>query len=475
MKPEKDNIKDIFSSKLKGFEPELPASLWERIDADLSPQEPVIQNIQAKTASIYKYVAWIASAAAVILAVLLLLPEKTDHGGLADSGKDAKNIQQKEQDIPIIKEDKADKQVAEAINKVEIKPTPVPLSRSNKSFASSTHQSQPVTRPIIDPIQIEKDLEEAFREDKNVIIPMDNAPVMAEKVDSASKEETSQKIADASTPEKKLDKPKDEDALEKELAEKIAAFEEEGRKTENLLVYNADNIKNKDTESLSNGFELGVAGSGGFSKSKEIQNQTRLASADYAHVSNGMESNDLKVNSVKEQQMKLNHNHPISFGVSVSKKINDRVSLESGVVYTYLYSKVKSLNNSDYELKDSQYFHYLGIPLNVNYKFAEWNKLRFYVSAGGMIQKDFYGRMRTSENVDGLLNSATVYTKNISQKNPQFSLNGSVGLSYPVYKKMSVYANTGASYYFDTNNKYETIYSDKRWLFNLNLGIKFEF
>ena len=76
---------------------------------------------------------------------------------------------------------------------------------------------------------------------------------------------------------------------------------------------------------------------------------------------------------------------PISFGITVRKALNNRIALESGLVYTYLYTK---LNQSRMiSGRATLGLHYLGIPVNLVINLwdnPDWN---VYVSGGGMIEK----------------------------------------------------------------------------------------
>lgn len=86
----------------------------------------------------------------------------------------------------------------------------------------------------------------------------------------------------------------------------------------------------------------------------------------------------------------FDHWMPISAGITVSKTLPKNWELESGLVYTYLYSKYSSTNGNG-----SQELHYLGIPLNVVYRFARIKRLSFYAAAGGQV--DFYLTDRPTE------------------------------------------------------------------------------
>lgn len=173
----------------------------------------------------------------------------------------------------------------------------------------------------------------------------------------------------------------------------------------------------------------------------------------------------------------LEHAQPFSVGITVSKNIIDRLSIETGLVYTYLHSKAKN-TSSDFQNKETQHFHYLGIPLNFNYELLNFGGLGVYASLGGMAEKDISGEHRNAgEMVSSELNTSAqgVVTRKISQKNPQFSVNAGLGVTYPIYGGFNLYGKVGGSYYFDAKNDYKTIYSDKKIVLDLNAGIRFDF
>jgi len=123
-------------------------------------------------------------------------------------------------------------------------------------------------------------------------------------------------------------------------------------------------------------------------------------------------------------------------------------------------------------------FHYLGIPLNVNYTVLSVNKLNLYVTGGAMIEKDIYGKIKyNDEKKLPTLNSGFTNesSSKIKQKNPQFSLAGGLGVMYPLYDRAKLFGKMGGRYYIDTNNEYKTYYSDEKFGLDIQLGIKFNF
>ena len=134
----------------------------------------------------------------------------------------------------------------------------------------------------------------------------------------------------------------------------------------------------------------------------------------------------------------MEHNQPISFGITLSKELIDGLSIESGLVYSYLYSKVRNASSSLDE-RESQHLHYIGVPLSVNYTVFSFNKLNLYASVGGMIEKDVCGNRKklSEEETIGNGQSLKREVEPISQRNPQLSLNVG-GTLLPVIQPVKV-------------------------------------
>lgn len=447
MKPNKDHIKDIFASKLKGFEPELPASLWEKIESDLP-----IQNIPQKAPTrtmVYKVLSWTAAAAAIALAVLYFIPQEHN-----DSKSIARLIvnNPREATQPLTQFKSESKQ--EISNETAISKK---VQSSSSLLAEAKTEIKTIAKTKVSPLN--ETIPNKTATERIEVNASSTTPILAKKDDKASTEDPT---------EKENLQPIYSD-LEKDLQDRIAAFEAEGEKAKNILADNNINSKPKRTEEKSKGLEVGIGGGSALSKSNDITNGGAYpAKASY----DGLSSNTM---SLRRATLKMEHNQPISFGLAINKKITNRISIETGVIYTYVSARIKLADQSDYNQNDLQFFHYFGIPLSINYKFAEWKKLEFYTSVGGVIQKDFYGRINSDSSIDDLLNTEHSSKRNISQERPQFSATGLLGLSYPLYRKLSVYSSFGGAYFFDAGNQYETIYSDRKWLFNLNMGLKFGF
>lgn len=184
-----------------------------------------------------------------------------------------------------------------------------------------------------------------------------------------------------------------------------------------------------------------------------------------------------QANNFRDNIAEMEHDQPISFGVTISKSIAHNLSVETGLIYSYLYSKSKNTSNT-LQNKQTQSLHYLGVPLNLNYQLFSLKDLNVYVSLGGMIEKDVYGKFReegVGQTLDDQSKSVVIIDEKITQRNPQLSVNTGLGLSYPIYKDLKLYGKIGGAYYFDAKNEFKTIYSDRKIVMDLSLGLRYEF
>ena len=163
------------------------------------------------------------------------------------------------------------------------------------------------------------------------------------------------------------------------------------------------------------------------------------------------------------------HKLPIKLGVSFRYHFTDRLSLESGINYTYLGAELTSGTNKHYYVTE-QNMQYLGVPLNLSYDVWKNRRWNLYATVGGAIDKCIRGRSET----EYFLNNKKVSTEkeSIMEKPVQFSVNGAVGAQLNLLSRVGLYAEPGVVYYFDNGSPIETIYKDKPFNFNFKLGLR---
>ncbi|MDR0796315.1 MAG: PorT family protein [Tannerella sp.] len=187
-----------------------------------------------------------------------------------------------------------------------------------------------------------------------------------------------------------------------------------------------------------------------------------------ANISN--EVSAVHAESIPKVNMK--HKQPISFGLGIGYALNNRWSIQSGLVYTMLSSEWET--ELVYQGKSKQQLHFIGIPLGISYTIAEWNKFRFYATAGGMAEWNLGGHIKTNYYY---IEDETFKPEkeSVRMKEMQWSVHANVGVNYPVIKFLNAYVEGGANYYFDNKSSIETIRSDKPFHVSLHAGLRFGF
>ena len=177
--------------------------------------------------------------------------------------------------------------------------------------------------------------------------------------------------------------------------------------------------------------------------------------------------------AIKEASPKtdIQHHTPISFGVSVSRQLSTRFYLQTGLNYSYLRSEWST--NGTYHTETDQRLHFLGLPLSIAYRIAEWNRFLFYASAGGMAEVNVAGKRQSQLFSDEI--SIVKQTEHIRMKEWLWSVNGKVGVSYPIIRFVSAFGEVSANYYFDNGSTIETIHSEKPFTIGFNMGFRLGF
>lgn len=420
---ENDKIKDLFSSKLNDFEPEVPASIWGGLDQLLSDQ-PVQAPTDASSASASSTSSASSASgagftAAKVVGIVL--------GAAVAASVAVVVVVNQNETVELSKEHIAvldEQQIDSAQSLVDSTPSEIiPLltdliepSRVSVPKSEEVHEIEEVKRVKTENLSIETSLLSARgMTSKNMFIsPLLFSDPLSTKVDEG-------------------------------LSLAFAA---------NANVLNGDGYQR---------------GGGSLLFSSDLRSSEFISVLD-------------KENS----EYDLDHKQPLSFNLLIGKKLTPRLSIETGLVYTHLSSKITS--KSIYAISEVQTFNYLGIPINLNYRFLTLDKANLYISVGVLARKDIEGSYTSSLNLpktsrqilegelDGIYFKEPYYLKtNISQSNPQFSLHSTLGISYPLYRNLYIYGTAGGAYYLDAGNKYRTIYSDKKFQLDLNMGLKIEF
>ncbi len=154
------------------------------------------------------------------------------------------------------------------------------------------------------------------------------------------------------------------------------------------------------------------------------------------------------------------HHRPVTYGLTLSYPLTDRLALTTGVVYTKLQSEFTQIMRSQ-QIQQEQTLHYVGIPLSLSYKLWTYKSFSAYLSAGA----------RADWNVKTHLE-----TEGASQQLPkdrmQWSLNGSLGLQYDIVPQVGLYAEPSLNWYPDNGSAIQNYFKDKPLSLGLQVGLR---
>jgi hypothetical protein len=154
------------------------------------------------------------------------------------------------------------------------------------------------------------------------------------------------------------------------------------------------------------------------------------------------------------------HDHPISFGLTVSYPLTNRWTLSTGLVYTRLNSQFVNVLSGTLITTD-QRLDYLGVPLNVQYHVLKGKGWKAYASAGAQIDWNIRAK-RNTEGVD----------VNARNDHPQWSLAGGIGVEYDIIPLVGIYAEPGLCYYLKNDSKVDNFFKDQPFNWTLQIGIR---
>lgn len=163
------------------------------------------------------------------------------------------------------------------------------------------------------------------------------------------------------------------------------------------------------------------------------------------------------------------HDKPITFGLSVTKSLGNNWSLETGLQYSLLKSDF-TLGEGAYYIHRNQKVHYLGIPLQVSYKWVDVKDWSVYSSLGGALHIPVYGK--TNEKY--VIGNIMPYMNNWHfTPSVQWSVGTSVGVQYKFAPKWGIYIEPSLRWYVPNGSSIHTIWTEHPFTFTIPFGVRF--
>ena len=163
------------------------------------------------------------------------------------------------------------------------------------------------------------------------------------------------------------------------------------------------------------------------------------------------------------------HDKPITLGLSMTKTINRKWNVETGLLYSLLKSEF-ILGEDDYYVQKRQKIHYLGIPLRLSYKWFGANRWTAYTSAGIILNIPLSGK--TDEQY--VTGTVIPYSDSWHFTPPfQWTVGTGVGLQYNFANNWGVYLEPTFSWHIPNGSTTRTIWTEHPFTITVPFGIRF--
>ncbi len=191
------------------------------------------------------------------------------------------------------------------------------------------------------------------------------------------------------------------------------------------------------------------------------ESETRFMTRSYKEIENELYPID--------DYSSVHYSVPISVGFHVRKELNDRIAVETGLIYTYLSSELIYRQSIIKQSKLS--LHYIGIPLNLVVDLWEQKNWEIYLSGGFMIEKGTRAILKQKEHLSNGIIHTTIRS---GIPGVQWSLHLSPGVSYALSRQWKLYAEPRISYFMD-NNQPISSRTDGQWTIGIGGGLRYQF
>lgn len=183
-------------------------------------------------------------------------------------------------------------------------------------------------------------------------------------------------------------------------------------------------------------------------------------------------NNKNNISNIKNDGKIVEHEHhdkPITFGLSATMSLGNNWNVATGLQYSFLKSDFTS-GEDGYYIKRNQKVHYLGIPLQVSYRWFETKNWSAYSSLGVTLHIPVYGN--TSEKY--VVGQSTPYTANRHiTPSLQWSVGTSIGVQYQFAPNWGIYLEPSLNWYIPNSSSVHTVWTEHPVTFTVPFGIRF--
>lgn len=162
------------------------------------------------------------------------------------------------------------------------------------------------------------------------------------------------------------------------------------------------------------------------------------------------------------------HEIPLTFGLTIGRRVSSRLSIESGLSYTLLRTRLKYYGGGADIVRNVRN-NYIGVPLKLNYQLLERSSFAVYGTLGGAVDIPIGSQFttRTSQPLNG-----DVVFPHLSSR-AQFSMLGGLGIQYSISPHLGLYFEPSLRYYFNNRSSMSTYWQAHPWSFSFPIGVRY--
>lgn len=223
------------------------------------------------------------------------------------------------------------------------------------------------------------------------------------------------------------------------------------------------------------GFSLGFGMSAGISTIRSVSDSYRSDASNGSWTGDPGDFTDdednkpeypreIRSRGFRDYRSASHHNDlPVSFAITAGKRLNNILSVESGLTYTYLHS-VYDMGISKIDF----HWHYVGIPLRLVVNACHISRVSLYASAGGQVDFPVYCKGVARES-----RAASNFATGRFHAPVEWSLSAAVGVSFKVTDNFGIFIEPTLRYQFYKDADVPNIWTDNRWVFSIPIGLRF--
>lgn len=162
------------------------------------------------------------------------------------------------------------------------------------------------------------------------------------------------------------------------------------------------------------------------------------------------------ITSIEGGAIEEQHDKPITFSLSLTKPLNDRWSIETGLQYSLLNSRFTQGSTVS-----RQQVHYLGLPLKLSYRMTDYERLSVYQSTGLTLHLPVYGKVEAN---------GAAHTVSPSV---QWAISAGIGLQYELAPNVNLFVEPTVNWFIPSGSDTHTIWTEQPVMVTTPFGIRF--